>query len=469
MGIESILLGLLGLGILVFFHELGHFIAARGLGIEVEAFSIGMGKILIKKKIGKTEYRLSLIPLGGYCKMKGENFLLSALENPGSDPTPEPGSFYAASPWKRIIVALAGPIFNLILTFSIFTSLALITYPYYGSEPLVKPITTEGIYKQTSQYFPWIREMKNIKLPGELSGILPGDRILKVNGHSVSSFQDFQKLLNKNGLNTLTIQISRKNRVLDISATPMPDPRKGITSGDPVIGLSTIALPLIQSVAPGSDAALADLKSGDLIVEVNSVAVDNVYEVFQLISTTKGIIPIVVKDQSGTMVTKQMIPSGIKTDTSMGLIFSPLYMKPGSSLLSALETGYDETWDLFNKTVKSIGLLFTTFNFSESLSGPIGVVVNTGIIAQNGFSGGFLMGLVGFLNLAAFLSLGLFIMNLLPIPVLDGGTVVLNFIQMFFPKPFKPIVYVRFQQIGLVFILGLLVFTTINDLIRLPY
>ena len=79
------------------------------------------------------------------------------------------------------------------------------------------------------------------------------------------------------------------------------------------------------------------------------------------------------------------------------------------------------------------------------------------------------MGLVGFLNLAAFLSLGLFIMNLLPIPVLDGGTVVLNFIQMFFPKPFKPIVYVRFQQIGLVFILGLLVFTTINDLIRLPY
>ena len=116
MLIVKILLGILGLGIVVFVHELGHFIAARLVGIHVEAFSIGWGNPILKKKIGDVEYRIGMFPLGGYCKMKGENEFQEAYENKKNAITPETGSFFAVSPWRRIIVSFAGPFFNLLFS-----------------------------------------------------------------------------------------------------------------------------------------------------------------------------------------------------------------------------------------------------------------------------------------------------------------------------------------------------------------
>lgn len=467
MGLDTILLGLLGLGILVFFHELGHFAAARWLGIEVTAFSIGMGKVLLRKKWGDTEYRLSLIPLGGYCKMKGENYLLSALEDPSAEPVPEKGSFYAAAPWKRIIVSLAGPAFNLILTLMIFTGLNLTGYPYFGSEPFVQPLSTKPMQELTNKLLPWTEKLPAPRLPAEKAGLVPGDKILEVEGKKVDSFQDFQEIISGRPFSPLTLKIQRSEEIRTLVIQPIPDPRPGLSQGVPVVGLSTLALPVIQTVKPGSDSALAGLTPGDKILTINAIPVASAYEAVSLMNTLKGTQAFEV-EAAGVRTIKTLIPSGISEETYHGLGFSPLFQKPGLALSEAFVKGYGDTLELVGGTLKGLAQLFVHFNFSESLSGPIGVVVNTGSYAGAGFQNGFLIGLVAFMNLMAFLSIGLFIMNLLPIPVLDGGTVLINLAQMAFPKPFKPLIYIRFQQVGMVFLFGILIFTTINDLIKLP-
>jgi regulator of sigma E protease len=114
MLIIKILLGFLGLGIVVFVHELGHFLAARLVGIDVEAFSIGWGNPLLKRKIGQVEYRIGMFPIGGYCKMRGENEFQEAYENQKNAVPPVQGTYMGARPWQRIFVCLAGPLFNLI-------------------------------------------------------------------------------------------------------------------------------------------------------------------------------------------------------------------------------------------------------------------------------------------------------------------------------------------------------------------
>jgi regulator of sigma E protease len=172
MLILKILLGLVGLGVVVLIHELGHFLAARAVGIDVEAFSIGWGKPILKKKVGKVEYRLGMFPIGGYCKMSGENEFQEAYEKKSAAITPVKGTFYGAAPLRRIVVSFAGPAFNLlfaVLVFSIIWGIGFEVNTLDNRIVLVSDITPGETY------------------PADLSGLKTGDTIIDINGKPVTN------------------------------------------------------------------------------------------------------------------------------------------------------------------------------------------------------------------------------------------------------------------------------------------
>ncbi|MDR0388650.1 MAG: site-2 protease family protein, partial [Spirochaetaceae bacterium] len=169
--ILKIILGLAGLGVVVLVHELGHFIAARLLGIEVEAFSIGWGRPILRKKIGAVEYRIGLFPLGGYCKMKGEVEFQSGASAP--EPSRAPGSFFGAKPWRRIIVSAAGPLANVVFAALVFMLIWGAGFEIRSPDNrivLVSEITPEERY------------------PADEAGLKTGDRIVEIAGKPITNY-----------------------------------------------------------------------------------------------------------------------------------------------------------------------------------------------------------------------------------------------------------------------------------------
>ena len=172
MLVVKILLGLIGLGVVVFVHELGHFLAARLVGIDVEAFSLGWGKPILKKKIGAVEYRLGMFPIGGYCKMSGDTEFQKAYESKAKAIAPVKGTFYGAAPWRRILVSFAGPAFNLLFAVLV---LSVIWGIGFEINTLDNRIVLVSDINPGEQY------------PADLSGLKTGDRITGINGKLVAN------------------------------------------------------------------------------------------------------------------------------------------------------------------------------------------------------------------------------------------------------------------------------------------
>jgi regulator of sigma E protease len=190
MMVVKIALGLLGLGVVVFVHELGHFLAARLVGIGVEAFSIGWGNPILKKKIGGVEYRLGMFPIGGYCKMRGENEFQEAYENKLKAINPVKGTFYGTHPLGRIVVSFAGPLFNLIFAVLVFS---LIWGIGFEVTTLENRIVLVSDINEGEQY------------PADTGGLLTGDRILEINGKPIANYHDIQENIAINPEKTLAV------------------------------------------------------------------------------------------------------------------------------------------------------------------------------------------------------------------------------------------------------------------------
>jgi len=200
MNVLKIALGLIGLGIVVFVHELGHFLAARLVGIDAEAFSIGWGNPILKKKVGAVEYRLGMFPIGGYCKMRGDSDYREAWENMRKGISPEAGSFLGSSPAGRILVSFGGPFFNLV-----FAVLLLSVIWGFGFEVN----TLESRIVLASEITPGER------YPADGAGLKTGDRIIEINGKKTSYYHEVQENIALNPEKQLPItrgQSCRKGR-----------------------------------------------------------------------------------------------------------------------------------------------------------------------------------------------------------------------------------------------------------------
>ncbi len=346
----SIIYGVLGLVVMIIIHEFGHFLAARLVGVEVERFSVGFGKVLASYKTKRTEYALSLIPLGGYVKMKGENKKSADLKD-------IKGAFFAQPVYKRMIIVFAGPFFN------ILSAVIFIAFAYTMGVPSLAP-NIGKVLKNSSAY---------------TAGIKKDDTILSINNQPIKTWQDLSREIKMYPNKQIVIRLKRNGNILSINAEP-----KGKHIND-LLGYSKYV----------------------------------------------GILGIV--------------PSG---DT-VKLRYSPI---------ESLYQGVKKTIYITKITLLGLVRLLEHAIPTSNLGGPIMIVDIASKAAQSG--------LAAFLFFASIISINLGILNLLPIPILDGGHLMFFTIEAIRRKPVSERAQEIFQNVGLAILLALMLFAFFNDFKR---
>ena len=442
MLIAKIVLGLFGLGIVVFFHELGHFLAARLVGINVEAFSIGWGKPLLKKKIGSCEYRIGMFPLGGYCKMRGESdYSNEAYKKLEEGILPEKGSYLAASPQARILVSFAGPFFNLLLA-------VLLLSVYWGIGFEVNTFDNKIIL---------LSEIESGQIfPADIAGLQTGDRILKVGKIKTDYFHEIRKNVALNPKKQLHLTIERNGEVLHTQITPSLQKKTGAGQ----IGILFWADPVVGQVLGDSPAQKAGLERGDKIISVNGEAVFNQAD-FQKI---RSLNPdgLVLEYERG-FHRGYIDLSGEDISGEIGFSWQTVnYRTPSLSVPAAIITGFKEGYETLIISVRSLKVLFMGIDLTEAVSGPVRITYMMGEVAAQGFKHGTATDIINFISL---ISIALCVMNLLPLPILDGGMIILFLVEMIRKKPIPPKAIAVFQTCGMVIIFGLLIFALYGDIL----
>jgi regulator of sigma E protease len=453
MLIVTVLLGLLGLGVVVLVHELGHFAAARAMGVEVEAFSIGWGPKIAGFKRGGVEWRFSVLPIGGYCKMKGEDSFRKALEAKSTEMPREAGSFYGAAPWRRIVISLAGPIANVLFAIVAFVVVSTISYsvPTFPNRVALVSEYDLGGPRQASY-------------PADAAGLRTGDRILSVDGRKVADFSDLLQGISLSANRPLRLEIERDGARLSKTVTPMLDKN----TGGGLIGVTYWAEPIIGSVAKGSSAEIAGLATGDLIVAINGKPARHAVEALSILNSAKPERAQVEVERGGQRLVLALVLSwNDQGRSNLGISFrtDTHTIKGADSLGAALTAGLGQTWSTFEATLKGLGSLFQGVDLLKALSGPARITYLVGQSATEGIQRSASGGLALPIEFLAFLSIGLFIMNLLPIPALDGGQIVMFAVEAARKRGLKPSTIYRYQFIGATFILAIFAIATVGDLL----
>jgi len=438
----KIALGLLGLGIVVFVHELGHFLAARLVGIDVEAFSIGWGKPILKKKVGNVEYRLGMFPVGGYCKMRGQEEFKEAYENNANGIKPVKGTFYGAHPLKRIVACVAGPLFNLI-----FAMLVLSIVYGVGFERMA----LENRIILASEY------QEDEIFPADEAGLKTGDRIIQVNRKKTNYHFEVQENIAVNPGKQLNIIVDSGGETRTLQVTPELDKNTGAGR----IGVYFWTDTIIDGIIPGSLAANAGLLPGDIITAVNGEKTEHTIDFQNALSKDSEFINIEYNRNGITYYTQMEIPQ--EENAVLGIIW-PLVTYQSPRGLRGMAKGITESWKTLAVSVKSLGILFKGINLTEAVSGPVRITYMVGDTATEGFGESVGTGLRSTANFLALISIALCIMNLLPLPILDGGLIIMFIIEIIRRKPLHPKAISVIQAVGIGIIAFLMIFALMGDI-----
>lgn len=431
------------LGILIFVHEFGHFLFAKLLGIRVLKFSLGFGPKLIGKKIGETEYVISAVPLGGYVKPLGEE--------PGEELKEEdkPYAFNYQPVWKRAAVALSGPVFNLLFAAFIFFFIFLSGVPV--SQPNIGKVL-EGS-------------------PAAASGLMTGDRVMEIDGTAVTSWDDIERAVNDKGGRTLLFRVNRGGSLIEVPVRPVRKKDKNVFGEDREvwdIGASPLLAPDVGEVVKDSQAEKAGVRAGDRVIGIDGEVVKTWQDMTALIHESPG-KPLKFRIRRGGEVMELVItprketvtaPTGEKKE--IGLIG----IKPkGGDLIrkfgpiEAVSLGIKKTWELSVLTIVAVVKLIQRIVPAETLGGPIMIMQMAGQQAAHGAK--------SFFSLMAVISINLGVLNLLPIPILDGGHIMFLTIEALRRKPLSERILIMAQKIGLAFIIVLMTFALYNDIMRI--
>jgi regulator of sigma E protease len=447
------------LGAMIVIHEFGHFIVAKLFGIRVEVFSVGFGKRLIGFKKGDTDYRLSLIPLGGYVKMAGEN-LDEAV-------TGAPYEFQSKPKWQRLCVAVAGPVMNILTALLIPAALVMAHYdvPTFVNQPAVVNAVVPGS-------------------PAESAGIRRGDMIERIDGVSNPTWGQVQDIIALNPGQELPVTVRRGNETLNLKlnvGTAEIDREKiGEAGLQPFWGSNTKIV--VSGIQPGMPAEQAGLKVGDQIIAVNGRPVEagadpaatppgdpntgplySELDIIRVIRASNG-QPITMTVKRGDE-TLNITATAKVEDGNVRLGFNPgrrdadvVVTRLGP--LNALKYSWDENLRYISLTKTALAQVFAgKRSAGDTVTGPVGIAQIVGQAAEQGSSEVFrLMGL---------LSLNLGVFNLLPIPVLDGGLIFMLLLEGLlgiFGLPLTMRVKERMMQVGLVMLMLLMGFVIFNDI-----
>ena len=363
-----IIIGLIFLFFLIFFHEAGHFIAAKLFGVKVEAFSIGFGPILFHKQKNGTDYRFSLIPLGGYCAMKGEKDFKKSLDAGLDHIEAEKDSMYGVHPLKRLLIAFAGPFSNLFFAFFAFTCINLIGYTYYSYSNKIN--------------IPDEKNHPELQSVAKKAGLKSGDIIVRINNKETPDFSAIIEQVSTNPDKDILVTVQRENKYIDFTLHTDMDKKTGT----------------------GKIGIIAD------------------------------------------------------TDSLEKKEKKPVWIFP------AISEGFLETINTCSLTLKGFATLFKGVELTESVSGPARIADMMGKAVKESFASSLRAGFVNTLSFLAIISISLGIMNLLPIPILDGGLIFFAFIEFIFNRKMSPKILYYIQFIGLIFIATLFVIGLNGDI-----
>jgi regulator of sigma E protease len=436
----SIIVGIIVLGILVFVHELGHFLVAKWLGVGVLKFSVGFGRKLISRKWGETEYQIASVPLGGYVKLLGES---------ADDKVPESEksrSFTEQSVLRRTAIVVAGPTMNLLLAAVVL--------------PLVFMI---GIQQPSHLTSPPVIGWVEPDSPAAEEGFQPGDRIHSINGKTIRDWESLIITVVTSPNDELNIVFERSGHMMSRALVPRGDPNTGAGLAGFQPGIPKMG---INDVIKGRPADQAGIRPGDLVLSIDGGSQQDYEEMRRLIEENPGReLTFRIRRESETlsvMVTPVLDPE--KNKGQVGIAFLPSFPDIGvvtkrHGLFLALQKGTEEVVRLTRLTFSVLGKLVTGKLSIRHLGGPITIVRFAGQAAQSGA--------VSLLQFMAFLSLNLAILNVLPIPVLDGGHLLFLVIESVIGRPVSAGKQEMAYKIGFTILIALMVVVFYNDLVKI--
>jgi len=430
------------LGVLVFVHELGHYLAAKLFGVRVERFSIGFPPRLFGTQIGETDYCVSAIPLGGYVKLSG--MIDESLDAEQMEKDPEPHEFRSKPMYQKAIIISAGVIMNFILAVLILGGIV-----YFQGERIITT-TKIGSVPQGS-------------LAADI-GLQANDKILAINGDELNSYNDislsFLENLGEDVRFTVERNGKQKTLVMDWDDFDLTNERG--------LEIEPYAEARIGALQENYPAVEAGLEVGDLIVQIDSMAISSWSEMRDAITPHAGKTLDLLVLRGEEELSLKLTPKEFEYEDAdgnkltRGLIgIAPQYEMEFRTypLLESLWKGFSKSVSIGALQVKGFGWIFSgKESASESLTGPVGIAQMAGQFARQG--------LLSWLNLVAMLSVVLAIVNILPIPALDGGHLIIIIAEGVLGRPVSVKAKIAAQQIGMLLLLMLLLFATFNDFTR---
>jgi len=435
------------LGVLVAFHELGHFLAARWVGVKVLKFSLGFGPKLFGRKMGETEYLLSAIPLGGYVKLFGED------ETEATTQEDRARSFAHQGLWGKVLIVAAGPGFNFILAYFIFAGWLATGAPLFV--PTFQDLT------------PDIEAMVPGS-PADTAGIQIGDRVSRVNGRDISTRTELFDAVAKSNGQALTLEIKRGEQVKTLTVTPtsVPGPQASAKEPGYYLGVEETP-PLVTSVMQSSPAAKAGLQAGDHVVNIEGQTIHTWSQMTGIVKENPNRQLQVEVLREGRRVSLTVTPSAEKAMVNgqsvevgkIGISGPGRSIMRSSTPLLSLYDGLGATWGWTELTAIGLYKMVVGDISSKNIGGPLTIANISGEAAAQGAS--------SVVFLIAILSINLGVLNLLPIPILDGGHLLFFLIEGILRKPLGERQREIAQQAGLVLLVGVMIFAFWNDLERI--
>ncbi len=427
--IGNILAVVIMFGVLVTIHEFGHFVMAKLFGVYVKTFSIGFGKKLFCKKWGETEYCLSLVPLGGYVAMLGEETDEMEDDNPRN--------FNNKTKWQRIIILVMGATLNIVLAVVLFTFV----------NALHRPVP---IWKDKPVTVGWVDN----ESPAFVSGLKYGDKILYFDGKKVKNWDEFLIKVATNPNRTVKLTVEREGNLIDkeVKVVEKGKDRAGYIGVYPALRVQ------VRMVMPGSPAEKAGIKPGDKILAVNGTEIVKGLEQFiNFVKKSSGELNLKV-ERNGKVLNFKINPEGEGENRKIGVVIELPYKIVKLPLPKAFVTALQDTKKYTVLTFNVIGKLLRGEMSIRSISGPVDIARISGQAARSGIA--------NFLYIMGLISLQLGIFNLLPIPMLDGGHIFIILIEAIRRKDLSAKLKERITTVGFFLLITLMTLVIISDILK---
>ncbi|MCZ2153836.1 MAG: RIP metalloprotease RseP [Bryobacterales bacterium] len=419
------------LGVMIIIHELGHYWAAVLCDVKVDVFSVGFGPRLFGFRRGETDFRFSAILFGGYVKMAGEQ--------PGEGPSDDPRAFSNKPRWQRLLIVFAGPLMNVVLAVGLLTGLYMVRY-----------------YKPSDSYMHAVIGWVDQGSPAAKAGIEKGDRVIEIDGRKNPSWDDLKEAESFNANRAISVTVERGQGTLKTTVTPTFDDEIGVGSA----GWREDNDVEVGSVRPGSAAEKAGLQAGDVIVSANGVPIRSSYGLPKLVEANKGNPISLVYERDGTRTTTSITPTREEVNGKMrwlmGVSISPKRELTRLGFAPALGLSLETNARYATVILRFFRGMVERRMSPKSLEGPIGIARMSRSAAHQG--------VFEFSLLMAMVSLNLAVVNLLPIPVLDGGMIFMLLIEMAVRRDLSLQIKEAMFRVGFVFLLAVMAFVIYNDI-----